>query len=193
MRLAPGGTLLHERFTLRNKGSTQDSSHRLVVSMSSASAVSERAIDPFLEETGFLDFSNRRIAAALKDLRGATQRETAVNIHDFVRDEVRFGWRPRFYAMPASQVLKTGVGYCNTKSTLFVAMLRGAGIPARQHFVSINTDILEPFVRLPQPYAAGASSETAGDHRTDQAVYERSTGGSHGRRGQRISQPTAMA
>ena len=42
------------------------------------------------------------------------------------------------------------MGYCNTKSTLFVALLRAAGIPARQRFVTISSTVLEPFLSLPQ-------------------------------------------
>jgi transglutaminase-like putative cysteine protease len=49
-------------------------------------------------------------------------------------------------------VLDAGVGYCNTKGTLFVAMLRAAGIPARQHFVNINARILAPFIDPGTPY-----------------------------------------
>ncbi len=116
-------------------------------------------LEPYLEETAYLNYSDPSLQAALTALRGRTDRETAVNIHNYVRDEVRFGWRPDFYAMTASEVLRAGVGYCNTKSTLFVALLRGAGIPARQRFVTINADILEPFVRLPQPFVDHSYSE----------------------------------
>jgi transglutaminase-like putative cysteine protease len=45
--------------------------------------------------------------------------------------------------LPASAVIRAGVGFCNPKSTLFVALLRGAGIPARQHMVSINMNVLK--------------------------------------------------
>lgn len=119
----------------------------------------------FLEETTYLNFSHPALQAAVKRLRGETDRDTAVNIHNFVRDTVRFGWRSKFYAMTAAQVMDAGVGYCNTKSTLFVALLRGAGIPARQRFVSINADILEPFVKLPQPYVDHSYSEVWLDDR----------------------------
>ena len=113
----------------------------------------------FLKETDYLNFSHPALQKTITQLRGKTDRETAVNLHNFVRDTIRFGWRPAFYAMTASEVLDAGVGYCNTKSTLFVALLRGAGIPARQRFVSINADILEPFVRLPQAYVDHSYTE----------------------------------
>lgn len=120
---------------------------------------------PYLEETNYLNYSHPKLQATITSLRGASDRETAVNIHNFVRDTVRFGWRPDFYAMTADAVLETGVGYCNTKSTLFVALLRGAGIPARQRFVTINADILEPFVQLPQTFVDHSYSEVLLDGR----------------------------
>jgi hypothetical protein len=72
--------------------------------------------------------------------------ERAVRIHDFVRDEVLFGWVPSFDAQSASQTLASRVGFCNTKSPLFVAMLRAAGIPARLHFAGINKRILSGLI-----------------------------------------------
>ncbi|MEM7096670.1 MAG: transglutaminase-like domain-containing protein [Pseudomonadota bacterium] len=119
----------------------------------------------FLEETAYLNFSHPGLQKVVAELRGKTDTQTAVNLHNFVRDEVRFGWRPAFYAMSASEVLRTGVGYCNTKSTLFVALLRGAGIPARQRFVSINADILKPFIKLRQPYVDHSYTEVLLDGR----------------------------
>jgi hypothetical protein len=59
-----------------------------------------------------------------------------------VRDEIRFGFAPAFYDMRASEVLEARIGFCNTKSTLFVALLRAMGIPARQVFVDIDASIL---------------------------------------------------
>lgn len=106
----------------------------------------------FLEETAYLNFSHPDVQTALAGLVADSDRATAVNIHNFDRDQVRFGWRGDLYAMSASEVLRAGVGYCNTKSTLFVALLRGAGIPARQHFVRINAEMLRPFVNLPQAW-----------------------------------------
>lgn len=81
-----------------------------------------------------------------------TPRERAVAIHDFVRDEVRFGFAPHFYAMSAAEVLSAGVGYGNTKSTLFIAMLRAAGIEARQQFVDLDASLLRGLLDLRTPF-----------------------------------------
>jgi len=81
-----------------------------------------------------------------------TPRERAVAIHDFVRDEVRFGFTPHFYAMSATEVLSAGIGFSNTKSTLFIAMLRAAGIEARQQFVDLDAALLRGLLDLRTPY-----------------------------------------
>jgi hypothetical protein len=87
-----------------------------------------------------VETTNKVVAGA----RG--ERERAVRIHDFVRDEIKFGWSTGFYDQRASDVLSVKIGYCNTKSTLFVAMLRAAGIEARQHFVNIDAAIVRDFL-----------------------------------------------
>lgn len=107
-----------------------------------------------LSPTRYIDTQHPTIRAAVDKVAPATidQRERAVRIHDFVRDQIKFGWSPDFYDQRASEVLKGGVGYCNTKGTLFTAMLRAAKIPARQHFVDINAAILSPYIDPGTPY-----------------------------------------
>jgi transglutaminase-like putative cysteine protease len=80
-----------------------------------------------------------------------TPRERAVAIHDFVRDKVRFGFTPHFYAMSAADVLAASVGFSNSKSTLFIAMLRAAGIEARQQFVDLDASVLRGLLDLRTP------------------------------------------
>lgn len=108
----------------------------------------EQTLSDFLTSTPYIDAAHQGIRDAVAVATGASKSpvECAVRIHDFVRDRVRFGWASDFYDQPASQVLRSGVGFCNTKSTLFVAMLRAAGIPARPHFVDIHASILTPFI-----------------------------------------------
>jgi hypothetical protein len=51
----------------------------------------------------------------------------------FVRDDILFGFPPKWDAVKASETLAYGLGYCNTKATLFLALCKAAGIPARIH------------------------------------------------------------
>jgi transglutaminase-like putative cysteine protease len=82
----------------------------------------------------------------------ATPRERAVAIHDYVRDQIRFGFAPHFYAMSAADVLAAGIGYCNTKSTLFMALLRAAGLEARQQFVDLDATVWRGLLDLRTPF-----------------------------------------
>ena len=50
--------------------------------------------------------------------------------------------------MRASEVLRAKVGYCNTKATLFIALLRAAGVPARQHFVDLRNVLISDFLNI---------------------------------------------
>lgn len=95
--------------------------------------------------TAALDYDSPVLADTLQTITAdaADDVERAVRIHAFVRDEVPFGWHPAFDSQTASETLESRVGYCNTKSSLFVAMLRGAGIPAQLHMVGINKHILD--------------------------------------------------
>lgn len=97
-----------------------------------------------LHSTRYIDTEHPLIQQTARELTAGIQsdREKAIRIHDFVRDEIRFGWSRAFYDQKASDVLKGKIGYCNTKSTLFIALLRAAGIQARQHFVNIDARIL---------------------------------------------------
>lgn len=102
----------------------------------------------FLGPTPVIDTEHPDIVRVARELTAgaASNREKAVRIHDFVRDRVRFGFQSRFYDVRASEVLAGGVGYCNTKSTLFIALLRASGIPARAHFVDLDSGLLRGVV-----------------------------------------------
>lgn len=54
-----------------------------------------------------------------------------------MRDEIGFGYNVAD-DLRASRVLADGIGQCNTKGTLFMALLRGAGIPCRFHGFTID-------------------------------------------------------
>ena len=111
------------------------------------------ATAPWLAPTRYIDTGHPEVlAAAQRATAGArTDIERAVRLHDLVRD-IPFGWAPAFDEQTASELLACGVGFCNTKSTLFVALLRAAGIPARIHFVSISRRTLRGLITPPGAY-----------------------------------------
>jgi len=92
----------------------------------------------YLKQTPILDFEHPEIQALVRT-RQWKQLSEADRIHaiyDYVRNEIRFGYNASD-EIPASQVLKDGYGQCNTKGTLFMALLRAVGIPCRFHGFTI--------------------------------------------------------
>lgn len=105
-------------------------------------------MEEFLKETKYLNFNDPKINELVIGLTKYSQndKEKALAIHDYVRDHILFGFNKKFYDMTASEVFEAKRGFCNNKSTLFVAMLRAAGIPSRIVFVDIDKKILNGIV-----------------------------------------------
>lgn len=91
-------------------------------------------MDRYLRETPILDYGSAPIQALIHE-RGWSELpefERARAIYYFVRDKILFGYNADD-GIPASRVLADGFGQCNTKGTLFMALLRSCGIPCRVH------------------------------------------------------------
>ena len=69
--------------------------------------------------------------------------KAAVLLHDWVRDEIAFGIPSGFYETTATQTLDAKVGYCNTKVTLFQALLRAKSIPTRMRMMDLSAQVLQ--------------------------------------------------
>lgn len=93
----------------------------------------------YLQATALLDYHHR----AMQDLinqRGwqrLTEKDKIGQIYTFVRDEIAFGYNSDD-ERKASEVLAEGLGQCNTKTTLLMALLRGVGISCRVHGFAID-------------------------------------------------------
>ena len=101
-------------------------------------------------------------AASLTAARESTM-DKLESIFHFVRDEIEFGFTPKWDAVKASEVLTYGIGYCNPKATLFVALCRAAGISARVHCGMISIDIMRgvfPSIAFPFLPTAGGHTWT---------------------------------
>ena len=89
-----------------------------------------------------INYSDESIQNLIKN-RGWKELDTyecLKSIYDFVRDEILFGYNVDDN-IPASKVLSDGYGQCNTKGTLFMALLRASGIPCRVHGFTINKEL----------------------------------------------------
>ena len=96
-------------------------------------------MERYLTKTPMLDFSAPAIQNLIeqRDWRSMGEFERIRAIYNYVRDEILFGYNTDD-SIPASTVLADGYGQCNTKGTLFMALLRGCDIPCRVHGFTID-------------------------------------------------------
>jgi hypothetical protein len=96
----------------------------------------------FLDASSLLDYNNPEIQALIKNKgwKNLSQDEQIGQIYDFVRDHIEFGYNEDD-TLPASRVLSDGIGQCNTKATLFMALLRASGIACRFHGFTIDKSL----------------------------------------------------
>jgi len=76
----------------------------------------------------------RDLAKQITD-RFSSERKKAIALHDYVRDNVKFGFNRYFDLSTPDDTLELGVGHCNPKSDLMRVLFRGADIEAYGHFV----------------------------------------------------------
>jgi hypothetical protein len=121
-------------------------------------ATDDVCADRHLTATPMLDIDHPAIQRRVAD-RGWRHLEPRARIgaiHDFVRDEIAFGYNADD-DLPASRVLADGYGQCNTKATLLMALLRAAGIPCRFHAATVRQELQAGVV--PQPVRRWAPDE----------------------------------
>ena len=71
------------------------------------------------------------------------RRDRALALHNFVRDNIQFGFTPYFDWATPEDTLRLRRGHCNPQTALLVALLNAAQVPAKQHFVLIPRSILK--------------------------------------------------
>ena len=99
-------------------------------------------MNQYLKETKMLDFSNPSIQKLIemKCWKEKNKFDCIKAIYNFVRDDIAFGYNVDDN-IPASKVLKDGYGQCNTKGTLFMALLRACKISCRVHGFTIDKQL----------------------------------------------------
>ena len=98
------------------------------------------AADALLAPTRLLDFNDTALRA-LVESRGwekMTEKDRIGEIYDFVRNEIEFGYN-QADDIPASKVYADGIGQCNTKGTLLMALLRAVNIPVSYTHLTLPT------------------------------------------------------
>jgi len=96
-------------------------------------------VNRYIQETDMLDYSDIHIQRLIqdKDWLELSDFDRIKAIYNYVRDEILFGYNIDD-SIPASKVLADGYGQCNTKGTLFMALLRACSIPCRVHGFTID-------------------------------------------------------
>ena len=98
--------------------------------------------DKYLKETRILDYTNPPLVKLVKERqwKNLSEYQKIEAIYDFVQNEIVFGYNESD-EIPASAVMKDGYGQCNTKGSLFMALLRSVGIPCRFHGFTIDKQL----------------------------------------------------
>jgi hypothetical protein len=114
-----------------------------------------------LKSTALIEANHPRIVALAKEIArdAGNERVAAMRIHDWVRDQIAFGIPPAFYETSATESLDVKVGYCNTKVTLFNALLRARMIPTRIRVVDLSAQVLAGLFDPGTPYVDHALTE----------------------------------
>nr|WP_315485314.1 transglutaminase-like domain-containing protein [uncultured Undibacterium sp.] len=96
-------------------------------------------MEQFLGSTTLLDFNHPSITqlVASNGWLSLPMEQRIAQIYAFVQNEIAFGYNEAD-DLPASRVLADGIGQCNTKGTLIMALLRKCGVPCRFHGFTIN-------------------------------------------------------
>ena len=99
-------------------------------------------MEKYLRETKMLDYSSKNIQRLIQERNWNDIEvfERLKSIYNFVRDEILFGYNIDDN-ISASKVLADGYGQCNTKGTLFMALLRACNIPCRVHGFTIDKEL----------------------------------------------------
>ena len=73
----------------------------------------------------------------------STESEKAVALHDYVRDNIKFGFNRYFDLSTPDHTLELGVGHCNPQGELMTALFREADLEAYMHFVVLRKVVLK--------------------------------------------------
>ena len=105
-------------------------------------------IDPkYLLPTAIIDSDNDEIIEHAQDILGERAQEAiekAVKLYYAVRDEIWYDPYYPFYLpehYQASNILKSGRGYCVCKASLLCALGRASGIPTRVGFATVRNHL----------------------------------------------------
>ncbi|WP_169307380.1 GNAT family N-acetyltransferase [Chitiniphilus eburneus] len=133
----------YERYGFAALGPARERDHIRYVPMKRTADVTPTVdLAPYLAADAEIDFDHPNVAALARDLRHATQPETARACFDWVRDSIPHCIDAAREEVPcaASETLAAGTGFCYAKSHLLVALLRANGIAAGLGYQRLTWD-----------------------------------------------------
>ncbi len=91
-------------------------------------------MEKYLEKTAMLNYQAQEIADLIKEQKwdDVNEFDKIGAIYDYVQNNILLGYN-KYDSLSSTQVLAEGIGQCNTKATLLMALLRAVGIPCRLH------------------------------------------------------------
>ena len=105
-------------------------------------------MEKYLNETKLLNYGSNEITTLIAERKWNTLNEfdKIGAIYDYVQNKILLGYN-KYDNLAATEVLADGIGQCNTKATLLMALLRAVGIPCRLH----GTRVTKVFQRSLMP------------------------------------------
>lgn len=93
----------------------------------------------YLNDTAMLNYREQEIAKLVtaKNWNNFDEYNKISAIYNFVQNDILLGYNKRDN-LTATEVLADGIGQCNTKATLLIALLRAVGIPCRLHGAKVT-------------------------------------------------------
>ena len=105
-------------------------------------------MENYLKNTAMLNYQAPQIADLINKQKwnDLNEFEKIGAIYDYVQNKILLGYN-KYDNLTATQVLADGIGQCNTKATLLMALLRAVGVPCRLH----GTKVTKVFQRSLMP------------------------------------------
>lgn len=110
----------------------------------------------------YIDCENASIVEEAVSITKAlySDRSKALAIYDFVKNHIEYQMSPLNAKIKASRTLELRKGDSIAKSTLFIALLRASGIPAKQIFALLDARIYDGIAHFCQKQILHAYAET---------------------------------
>lgn len=96
-------------------------------------------MENYLKNTAMLNYQAPQIADLInvQKWNDLNEFDKIGVIYDYVQNKILLGYN-KYDNLTATQVLADGIGQCNTKATLIMALLRAVGIPCRLHGTKVT-------------------------------------------------------